>query len=266
MRTFTWLLGATLFVSLLNSPLLAGQGKTDFDRVAKEADKAFQSLEADVAQLDSSRQAEFRLLIKKEMASLEFDLYQAGKDSASVGRKLAIVRQYTDPLLDDSTADPRIKTMQFVDFMVGVRRRLGLMPVDSAAAITDSAKSTVTMTTLLTVTAGPVLSGQDIYEARVAANWSDNLKAVPKDWYKKMGTWTSDDGKVTFAVGQGQSRLASMAEIRASSHARNVLIRGDKIDGVALAPTGAISAIRYREGKKGMVYCLVAIPTSLLPR
>jgi|GEM_PF-3001532 len=250
--------------------LAASAVAQDFDQVRAEADKMFQQTDHEVASLDSARQAAFRLLVLNHLASLEVDLRVADKDSARVARLMDIVHRFTDPLLADSTADPSVKAKSLREFMAGTRQRLGLPAAitDSAVTSADTSKSDgspVAVSTLLVVP-GPSVPVADIFAAREAANWSANLKAAPKDLAKRLGqVWASEDGLVTFAVGQGQSRLVDLARRKAEVDAGVVMARRGQESGVTVAPASGVSSVRY-EHRDDHVYCLVAIPTVLLPK
>jgi hypothetical protein len=101
--------------------------------------------------------------------------------------------------------------------------------------------------------------------ARKEANWAKNVKSVQEDWYKLAGTkWASKDGKVTFAVGKGKARSASLARNGAESAARRLLTSDGK-PGVTVANISGASMVRWDPRDDGY-YGLMAIPTAMLPQ
>ena len=110
-----------------------------------------------------------------------------------------------------------------------------------------------------------------IFKAREEANWEKNTddKNLPKNWWDRTSTWTSEDGKVTFAVGRGQSRDLNLAREKAALDARVRLIRRDTTAPVVSGGLVGSQVIRYKQEEEGMgyrAYCVVAVPTALLPR
>ena len=99
------------------------------------------------------------------------------------------------------------------------------------------------------------------------ANWVENTKKAPKKWWKKEGqVWTSKDGKVTFAVGKGQSQMIQLAQDKAELEARLLLATGGKPHGNINVTLYRTVPIAYRTNdKKGICLVLMATPTALLP-
>ena len=99
------------------------------------------------------------------------------------------------------------------------------------------------------------------------ANWVENTQKVPKKWWKKEGqVWISKDGKVTFAVGKGQSQMIQLAQDKAELEARLLLATGGKPHGNINVTLYWTVPIAYRTNdKKGICLVLMAVPTELLP-
>ena len=106
---------------------------------------------------------------------------------------------------------------------------------------------------------------QEISKVREEANWEENTaeEKIPEDWASryKDGTWTSEDGKVTFVVGHGTSRDMQLSVNKALSDARGLLTNDSNQARIA-----AQSIDRSIESNKGRYesYQLMAIPTQSL--
>jgi len=255
-----------LIVGLAVSASTAMAQQDPFAQLRADASAAFTELDSAAAQLETQRRAEFRSQVQSEMSLLELDLIQSGMDSTRVVRIMGIFTKSMGPLLADSISNPQVLSGQFQRFIVGYRARLGLVDT-TATEISDSTSGQSGVITMLIVP-GPSVPVLDIFAAREAANWTKNIEDVPGNWPKRNGrTWTSEDGQVTFAVGRGQSRIVQLARNKAQVDAAVTMARRGQESGVTVAPASGVSAVRYTQSDKdGVVYCLVAIPTALLPQ
>ncbi len=266
-----------------------------FDIVRWEAEQAFVELDSDMADLEAQYQAEFRLLVRKELAALDLELRLAYGDSLAE-RTMSLVGEYTDQLLADDTASPQIKALQFANFIARARIAVDL---DMVAETQSEEPYEAPPPDGVSPSEPEVGEGQDrtsvpaahfthftldqIFRARDEANWTENIQqatvsanrrglerlffwreSYPVWRERERQVWTSADGKVTFAVGLGAGQMGGEV---AKLDARNMLARiGRESDRVVVVELVGTMPVGYYEYKHGTVLCLMAVPTALLPK
>ncbi|MDP3800372.1 MAG: hypothetical protein Q8Q90_03035 [bacterium] len=264
---------ATMFALLFSANVVEAQRSPSVADVDREASGFYSEMDSEVDKFETQQQAEFRLLVHRELMALEMELEQAYNDSLAEDI-MGLVGKYTDELLAEDIVSPQIKTIQFGDFIQRAREITGLAPkktMEEVGGLLDA---------LAHKEGGPdyiphryffIPNQLDLGTAYSKSDWVANTtgkKSVPKKWWKREGqTWTSKDGKVTFAVAKGQSTIIQFAYDKAELEARLLLVGANKSPVATLVGT---QVIRWKSQKDVQycltVYCLMAVPKALLPK
>lgn len=119
------------------------------------------------------------------------------------------------------------------------------------------------------------------------ANWIENIKNLPKNWWERTEPWRSKDAKVTFSVGKSGVSSIQLARRQSEANARASLVMGKSRKGFFVGELIGSSVIQFKnisEEKTNIVfdvgleclianeseqtrvvYCVVAVPTTSLP-
>lgn len=250
---------------------LGVQAQTTAEDIRKRAKEAFGELDRQVVELEKRQQAEFKLLVEAEVALFGLQAQDSALSDSIKTRALGMVWRYANKVLADTVASAQAKTAQFNEFMRQVRVKFGLVEKAVADTIITAGRDT---TKLADAVSGPARPApiSNIFKARKEANWEENMadKNLPREWWMRTSTWTSKDGKVTFAVGRGQSRDLNIARDKAALDARVRLVRRDTVAPVVSWELAGSQVIRYKQQTEEdwggwQAFCLVAVPTALLP-
>lgn len=297
MKNLLYSLIVLLFIS---GSVVAGPGP-DVASVDAATQAAFDELDKVITEQDAKdaikeretlldQQNRFQQFVADELFNLEFDLRDAGKDSIQAAGIVSVVDKYASSLVDGPMSNnPKAMTGAFQDMVVTLRRRmrlpvsselLGVFP-DQAPVVPQAPPPPVVQVPPAAVVpsvpppppSAPVVTAKDVVEdiftAIEAANWTKNIDHVIKDWPKLADqSWQSPDRKVTFAVGVSAPTVnMSLGRLRAESNARVVLARRDQApDELIDVELRGTQPIRYKTSRDGTIYCLIAVPTSLLSR
>lgn len=281
--------GLMLFLAAFASEAIA---KTYAD-VEREAREAYEELDRETAELKAEeraeQQAEFRLHALSEITLLERDLKVMHGDTTAT-EIMSDARSLTYKMIA-SAANPAAKRVIFDHFIHEVRVKAMEVEVERVPEEQEPASGTTEGMTPPSVAPARFLqfTPEQVENARSRANWMENIKAATAPakkrgwgrllfwrkalpaWYGDVGqTWTSADGKVTFAVGSSSGRSEDLTRRGAELAAARLLLRDFYVEtrpGVTVMLFSGASPIRgvaFAEGKKNVVYCLAASPTELL--